>query len=199
MKWYERVDDVNRKMSEIISNKMCGKANQILCYGLNVLINGIEKAVILIMLFGLIGYIDIFITASIIMCVLRIWMGGTHRKTQIGCLVQSVIEFGVIIEIQKSVHINKTELIIGMIITIVVALVFCPIIDERRGIYSKRKINKFRKKSIVCIIGVNLIAILSLNYRNIVVACEIVEVSDVLIAHTMKKKRLKINYERDNC
>ena len=44
---------------------------------------------------------------------------------------------------------------------IVVALVFCPIIDERRGIYSKRKINKFRKQSIVCIIGVNLIAILS--------------------------------------
>lgn len=93
MKWYLYWDEFNKKISYKLANQICGETNEIVRYGINVLINGLEKMTILILIFYLLGYIKTFIISACIMCILRIWMGGTHRNSIFGCLMQSFIIF----------------------------------------------------------------------------------------------------------
>lgn len=55
-------------------------------YGMEVLLDGIEKVVILLIAGYLLGYPVEFVAVLSVFCSLRYWAGGTHCKTSFRCL-----------------------------------------------------------------------------------------------------------------
>ena len=45
MEWIEYWDKINSNLSKRITVILCGKDNEIICYGINLFINGIEKII----------------------------------------------------------------------------------------------------------------------------------------------------------
>lgn len=193
MKWYLYWDEFNKKISYKLANQICGETNEIVRYGINVLINGLEKMTILILIFYLLGYIKTFIISACIMCILRIWMGGTHRNSIFGCLMQSFIIFLMINIICNHINPESLEITISMISIISLVICYCPIINSKRGLYNERIKTKFKIKSIICILLINLVAFYCNSYENVVVTCELVEILDVVFAKIINCKENMIN------
>lgn len=183
MKWYEHWDEFNKKISERITYLLSGESNEILCYGINILINGMEKLIILLSVFYFLGYLKAFMISAIIMCVLRIWMGGTHRKSLLGCLVQSGFILGTVVVLQNIIDIGYIGVFIVMIFIIIFDMICCPVISKRRGEYRRGKIIRFKIMSAISILMINCSIILFPQLKNIVVVCEILEILDVCLAY----------------
>ena len=141
MKWYTIWDEFNRnisiKMATFFSED--NTTEQIIGYGMNVVINGMEKIMLLIIAFYLHSSLKQFAIAMVTMVPLRIWMGGTHRKTLLGCTLQTYLVFRIILYQYKIISIYRINPILIMISILIVCLTCCPIIDERRGEYSINK------------------------------------------------------------
>ena len=122
----------------------------------------------------------LFMISVIIMFSLRIWIGGTHRKSLMGCLIQSEVMFITIICVNNIIHISAIEQTIIMLIIITVDIACCPVIDGRRGKYSHRKIMKFKIYSVMAIILLNITAFMCARYEELLVACELVQLIEIV-------------------
>lgn len=195
MKWYMCWDEINRNISQKITEKICRETNNIVCYGINLLINGIEKFTILMISFYILGYMKLFMISVIIMFSLRIWIGGTHRKSLMGCLIQSEVMFITIICVNNIIHISAIEQTIIMLIIITVDIACCPVIDGRRGKYSHRKIMKFKIYSVMDIVLLNITAFMCARYEELLVACELVQLIEIVTSKLLQRKGEKYENE----
>lgn len=192
MQWYMKWDTFNRNISMAISKNLSvnERSINIISYGINVLINGIEKSMVLISLFAIQGLLKLFFVAFMMIACLRMWMGGTHRNSLLACVSQSYVVFMSIIIIYKLLPVNVYATWLIMFVTIIINLLFCPIISKKRGKCSESRKRKFKIMGVIGIIVVNVIQVSVLRDMNgMVQACEIVQIIDVLIALIFEERR----------
>jgi len=191
LRWLNQWDILNNKISKKIAANLCDneRSANIVAYGINVLINDIEKGIILVTTFMTMGLISMFVKAFIIIAMLRMWMGGSHRKTMLTCVLQSYAEFMSVYLISRIIDYTIQIHIVVSLIICLIDLLYCPVILSKRGKYKKKKLYLFK-----CIALMNIL-ILSItcfyvgnNLKILILSCEIIQIIDVILAKITKPK-----------
>lgn len=195
MSWLSKWDILNNKISKKLAAKLCDneRSANIVAYGINVFINDIEKGIILITAFAAMGLIGMFIRSFIIIAILRMWMGGSHRKTMLTCILQSFVEFISVFLISQTIsqiidYTIWTQIVVTLIICLIDVL-YCPVILSKRGKYRKKKIYLFKCIAIVNIVALFTIQLyVSTNVKILILSCEIIQIIDIILAKITKWK-----------
>lgn len=118
-------------------------------YALLCIIGETEKFILLYILFVLFSVQWTFLFVFIVLVSTRIFIGGSHRKTTLGCFIQSFLSFGVMILIDKFLLVVQFQIWIYMIIFLVIVL-FAPV--SRQIQFQKSYKIKFKKRAITVIV-----------------------------------------------
>ena len=66
-------------------------------YALQVIVSEVEKLIILLMIFGIVGKTLEFLTAYVAVVTIRIYVGGNHVETFLGCVLYTFIMYAFIL------------------------------------------------------------------------------------------------------
>lgn len=117
-------------------------------YSLKNIFMEIEKFCLLTLLFGVVHKLSNFFIVLLSIVPIRIFMGGSHRKSYLGCFLQSTIMFGGMVwisDVVKIIHISKW-IIFGVLLLEV--WISTPIQSPNRMRYSKGKRMEFKAKAL---------------------------------------------------
>jgi len=124
------------------------EAKQKVEYSLKVVLDEVEKLLILIMVFNALGKAKEFVVAIITIASIRSFLGGSHRKTTIGCICFSFAAIYIILAIaEKSNIVLIFEEIIYLLIMLLI-LTLAPITSNKGINYKYIKKLEFRLKAV---------------------------------------------------
>ncbi|MCM1179496.1 MAG: accessory gene regulator B family protein [Clostridium sp.] len=148
--WEKHIDQVVQKLLQFLGTREYGETVFLkVDYSLRVIISGMEKTVLLCILFGITGYLKEFLAAFGVIIMLRSYTGGMHRKTITGCFLQSLVNLSLIIFLGNNIMLKKGVCVFAAVVLIVFILYFAPIQSEDRMLYSKKQRMGFKGKALV--------------------------------------------------
>lgn len=110
-------------------------------YSLEAILWEIEKIIILLVVFTLLGKIDYFLIACFTMMSIRTTAGGYHANTALGCLTISFIIFFLAIILLPQISINQSYILIFAIFSLFVIFLAAPMPSIKRlGVQKNDKI-----------------------------------------------------------
>lgn len=117
-----------------------------------------SKFLILLVLFTILGYCPEYLYAFFATTILRLYIGGKHYKTYLGCLLFSTAYFSVLIFL-TSLPLYQFNLyfIIVTVVSAAVLIYIAPRISKKSG--RKYKVNFYKAKLIIVIIVTTLFVI----------------------------------------
>ena len=195
MKVFSILDTVHQKIIHKIL--LCLKNEKIeeneqeqkIRYALSSILGELEKCLILGLCFWLLGALKIFFLSLCSVVMLRIFMGGQHRNTMLGCFLQSFFTFAIIYIL--GFHINILQGCYVVYITTIVIIWYCtPVLSEKRISYSNFMQMKFKAKAmtVLCIL-IMVIQFFPAKYGNYCLWSVLIQNVDVVIAIVMQKKK----------
>lgn len=137
------------KVLKLITNRVGGyfstelNLNEIdtikLKYSLEVILTDLSKSIILLLFYSLIGQTMFFIIAFPFLSLLRMYTGGFHLKTYLGCFCFSFIFFFITFICSTYVKLNDLHIILIVLFSIIAILIFSPVPSKSRPKYSEKK------------------------------------------------------------
>lgn len=138
-------------------------------YALSCIINEAEKIAILILVFGLQGQLIRFLIAFFTIASLRIFMGGSHRETILGCFLQSLLTFEAIVLMTNNIVINEAWNYVIYICNLIWIWKNAPIVSSKRASYNELQCMRFKTMAItVLLLLVMLVEIMPDSLANVV-------------------------------
>ena len=199
-----QIDRRLEETSEYISLKLLGdhseqEKKEILTYGIIVFMKETGKLCMLCLLFLFMGYFKEFVFAVVNFLMLRTFIGGMHRKTTIGCLIQSFLT------IYLCILISRMELLSGVLpviigaVLIVLVILLAPVVAKERAKYPKGKRIQFKIAAVIMIaIQLLLENYLPHEYANMMTSCELLVLAELAAAVTVRYKEGKMQ-TTDHC
>lgn len=117
-------------------------------YALSVIISELSKALILFILFGLVGYPLEFLTIYLFTIFLRVNIGGFHFSTYLGCLIFSFIYVILVLLVDTIVIDNLIHITLAALCIIVLSLL-APVISPQRLEIQSNNITILKLRSIL--------------------------------------------------
>lgn len=117
-------------------------------YSLHVLVAELEKFILLMLFFIVIDRWKDFLIAYGTIALLRVFTGGSHRKTVGACLFQTFININIILFFAKYLIWTKYMYLLFLGLGVAIVL-YAPIQSEQRITYTVKYRRKFKKKAII--------------------------------------------------
>lgn len=173
MKVLQILDDINHRMIlrgiqllDVEKTRTIEQQDTII-YALACIINEIEKIVFLTIVFGIQGSVIKFWTSFLGLVSLRIFIGGMHRKTTLGCLIQSFLSFETIMILDERFQLSIWMNCFVWIILVILIWKQAPIVSKNRVHYNELQRMRFKAIAItVLLVDFMIISILSNTYTN---------------------------------
>lgn len=158
-------------------------------YALSSVLGELEKCIILCLCFWYLGALKIFFLTLCSVVMLRIFMGGQHRETMLGCFFQSFFTFAIIYILGFYINIVQGAYVV-YIVTLVTIWYRTPVLSEKRMAYSKLMQTKFKAKALtsLCVL-IMIISLLPKEYGNYCVWSILIQNVDVVGAIVMQKRK----------
>lgn len=158
-------------------------------YALSSILGELEKCIILCLCFWYLGALKIFFLSLCSVVMLRIFMGGQHRETMLGCFFQSFFTFTIIYILGFYINIVQGAYVV-YIVTLVTIWYSTPVLSEKRMVYSKLMQTKFKAKALtsLCVL-IMAISLLPKEYGNYCVWSILIQNVDVVGAIVMQKRK----------
>ena len=152
-------------------------------YALKVMLNEIEKIILLGIIFALLGEYKVFLLSLCVILSIRFTMGGMHRRTFWGCFFFSFGFFLFVIIIAKSFFISKEILTSLYIIYVIYILLRAPIPSKVRPIPSEARRKKLKRYSILVVSIWILVCIVVQNgmWKNYVAWTLLLQMNEILV------------------
>lgn len=199
---FQQWEKLNEKLVflflRLLRTENCGEnIVQRVTYSLKVLLSEFEKLFFLVFLFGILNQLPEFFTVLLSIIPIRIFMGGSRRKTMLGCFFQSTIMFSIAILLSKNYEM-RTEL--HLIVYIVLAAeiwISTPIQSACRITYSKEQRMKFKAKALTVLLVISWIEqFLPTVYQNLVGFALLVQSVEIIISCIRVKRKEEVTYEK---
>ena len=130
----------------------CAKYNvQVYYYGLQIIIGGINKFLLLIIPGLLLNILPQLLLTTISFALLRIWTGGLHLDSYPKCFYVSLLSFTIMGLFAKYIHLNTLSIIIIFSIVLIEILLYCPIEHVNRPFKNNQKL-KFKIISLIVLL-----------------------------------------------
>jgi len=196
------IDMLSLKLTNIIKNNLGDiteeKAEEI-NYGLNIIIYEFIVYVVLIPIMIISGLFKYCITYITIYGILRIFTGGAHAKTRLGCfLTYSISLFGICYLSKFIPAINLTFTIIVFLAGIFVFYIYAPGDTIEKPILSKKQIKKMKFLSIMLLLYIFIITMIIRHFNQTlynVIIFTIIEVVFFLTPIGYKLYGCKLSWE----
>lgn len=167
-------------------------------YSLMVLCSEFEKLLVLGIVFGLLHLLPEFLTAFLAIVPIRAFMGGSHRTTMLGCFLQSLVIFGIILTLSSHFYMGKELQIIIVALLITEIWISTPMISKNRIQYNREQRMRFKSKALTTLLAlVMLKSSIPSSYSNIVVwALAVQAMENGILCVQNKRKEENLHEER---
>lgn len=116
-------------------------------YFVNGLLSEISKILLIGSFFLLTGKLNLFLSAAIILCLLRIYTGGLHFNHYASCLAMSFSIFYIGICVLANIPVIKPIQLILLCICILINYTYAPVVSKVRPIPDGVKIHRSKRNS----------------------------------------------------
>ncbi|SHJ34490.1 Accessory gene regulator protein AgrB [Dethiosulfatibacter aminovorans DSM 17477] len=113
-------------------------------YSLEILINTIVKLLIPMVVFLVIGQIDMYFYILLFTISTRTFIGGVHFSSFIGCTLFTTVFFLLICFLAQTAIVSQTAGICIFVFAILVFALYAPVISRNRPEYDKRQRSRFK-------------------------------------------------------
>lgn len=157
------------------------------------MLSEIEKIIIIIFVYGLLGFFKDIIVILSLMLMLRPYIGGTHKDTFKGCLLKTMFFSGIGILIARCIHTDIVLHIIATIILIYHIVKVGPVVSKYRPEYEGELLKRIKVKGVLMILILNVIYFCCNSIlRNEVTVLMYMLILDVLMARGSSDYRIII-------
>lgn len=153
-------------------------------YTLMVICNEFEKFFLLCIVFLLTGYFFEYLVACTAIISIRMFSGGSHRKTNLGCFIQSLCTFSVAIGLGRVIDITKLFSIIVYICLIGMIWYWNLIESPNRIAYTVAQQYKFKGKALTILLIYKMLEpYIPQTYYNVIFWSWVLLIVEVTIVH----------------
>lgn len=128
-----------------------------IAFSVEMLISEGSKILIVLMIFAIWGKLYEYVFCFGVLLVTRCFTGGIHAKTYLGCLIMSIVFFGLGVIVKENIQINIFVATVMLMIYMLVMLIIAPIQSKNRIRFSRRK--RYIQKTIAVISAVVIFVI----------------------------------------
>lgn len=190
---------MNEKIAEVITNKLLYDLKEErltyikISFYLETIISEIEKTILLIILFGIIGEIKSFVLIYMIAILVRRYSGGNHCDTFLGCLVYSTIScIGIVLISKYIVFINNYFVVFILLLHVVIMILVAPIKSKFRPNLKGKDILEIKIKGLLGIVIVACIyLVIPKKYRIIIFLTLLFLLIDEIVACWLNYLKMK--------
>ena len=188
--WEKINEQIVAKFLFILRTKQQGEVTyEKVKYVLTVFLGEIEKIVLLFIIFSSLQCRQEFCIAFLAVVSLRIFTGGSHRKTMLGCFLQSFVNFLIIVYCGKKFVVVKWCYILIMLLWIMAIWKIVPIQSINRMQYTKEQRYGFKAKSLTTLMIVQLMEMwMPEKYFNVLIMALIVQLTELLSVQYGRKE-----------
>ncbi len=119
-------------------------------YSLYVIFSEVEKTLLLLLLATIFGYTIPFVIAYLSLVPIRMFTGGTHNKSNLGCFLHTVFVFVLILVLARMFDTIRWMRLAFVLLALVLTWVAAPIRAQLR--YKKSKRMEFKRKATVVLV-----------------------------------------------
>lgn len=161
-------------------------------YALQVFLDESEKFLLLILFFGVFYDVKKFLLAFVALGSVRIFLGGSHRKTKMGCLLSSLVNFGLILYLAAFYTVSVPAMG-GLIIFLVWEIfMWAPIASPQQLHYSSRQKKKIKKKALLALVfWGGIFSFLPSGMRNVVFWALAFQGMEVFVVMLCRSRQIK--------
>lgn len=159
----------NHKVSVAVTKELLGtnySENDLrtakVCYGFENIIAELQKDFVLFLVFTILDFGTEFVFCFCVVNVTRVYLGGLHMKTSLGCMMVSVLIYGTAILCGTIFPVPTYCQMLLWFVCVVVMILYAPFPSPQRPKYSKAKRDIFKRKGVF---GLLLVALLVVVYR----------------------------------
>lgn len=151
-------------------------------YAILTLLDGSEKFLLLSLMYGFFYDVGRFYLAFAALISLRFYMGGSHRETWFGCLLSSVVNFGVILGLSDLFTV-PVPAIGGLALLLALEIVlWVPLASPQQPRCTEQRRRKMQKKSFVALaVWACIIPFLPAELANVVFWAWAFQAAEVLL------------------
>lgn len=203
MKIFQQWERINEKlvcfvMAMLQTNNHNQTTIQKVKYSLLVLLSEFEKFLCLLFLFGVFHRLPEFFILVFTIIPIRIFMGGSHRKTMLGCFIQSLVIFGMAMVLSEAFTMNSVVKWMVYDILLLEIWTSTPIPSANRMNYNKAQKMGFKAKALTVLLILTWIeSLLPDIYYNQIVSGLLVQALEIAATCIYKKYKGKevVNHE----
>ena len=156
-------------------------------YSILVILSEIEKMTALGILFYVLGLFSEFIISYITLVSIRIFVGGNHLKTSIGCLVYTFCMYLLILKCSEHIFIGRYAKVAVILLSLICIWQNRKSLPENRINYSEKMVLKFQVKALsVLVIILVVMEFVPTGYKNVIIWTLLVENFDTIVARLKK-------------
>jgi len=166
------IDSFSEKIAKTIRNNINGiddEKEEIIGYGIKIIIFEVLLMAFVIVLSAMAGIFSYILLSAVVYGSLRIFAGGAHAKSRIGCTASYIITlFGIVM---LSVYIDKLHILVSipfMLFSIITIILYSPGDTAEKPILSKKQIKRQRIISIILALCWYIIASVLYNADSVI-------------------------------
>lgn len=192
---FQRWEIINEKLVCFIMNVLHTRnygdiIMQKVKYSLLVLLSELEKFLCLLFLFGALHKMPEFLILVLTIIPIRIFMGGSHRKTMLGCFFQSLFIFGISLSLSETFMINSAIRWMVYIALLLEIWITTPIPSANRMNYNKLQKMRLKAKALTVLLILTWIErLLPDVYRNLITCGLLVQALEIATTCIYQKLR----------
>ena len=173
MKMFHILDEINHYMILAIIQMLdvqktrTEEQQELIKYSLSCIVNEFEKIIFLVIFFTAQNRMTKFLIVFLGVVSLRIFIGGIHRKTTLGCIIQSLLSFETILILDEKFRLTMWMNYCTWIFLLILIWKQAPIVSQQRIHYNELQRMRFKAIAItVLMIDFMIISAMPNTYIN---------------------------------
>ncbi|AGX41890.1 accessory gene regulator ArgB-like protein [Clostridium saccharobutylicum] len=161
------IKELSNKIVNSVANDECSKDDiEQMDYALRTILYEFIKAFSLIIIFSLFGYLKQSLIITVMMCLIKPFIGGYHEETQIKCFIATLLLAAGILILSLQCSLSFVSNVILIVLSIFCIWNQAPIINSKMPLTNLELIKKNRIRGVRNSIIIGIISIVLYNYSN---------------------------------
>lgn len=157
-----------RRLSVYLTKTMDEITEIKVCYFVESVLNELEKLIVILLIFVSIQKVNYGVVILIVLLSLRLYIGGYHCNTHIGCMFYSIIMCFVPVILDNRIEIPILFWIISEALLSVYIVFRAPLQNRKRPMFSRKKRNGFKIMAMLILFISNIFGVCVHKYQDVI-------------------------------
>lgn len=183
---------INKYIFNLIEFKYSEVEIASISYFMEIILSEIEKILIILVMFTILGKFNELVIFLISIGSLRIFIGGFHLKTFNSCLAFTTIYFSIAIYVLLRIHFSDIMIQLCYIFSLINIIIFAPIQSKNRIQFSKNERNIIKIKAIVVLVALFIISTINVKLQKYIMLGLTLQQVEIIMVKILEWRRKRI-------